>query len=983
MYLNCHTYYSIGYGTMDISSLLELAKQNGCDSFVLTDINSVTSCIDFVRLAEKSAIKPIVGVDFRNGARQQFVAIAKNNQGFLEINQFLSSLLHEHQDVPDRAPAFQDAFVIYPFSKNTEYSLQENEYIGLKLSDLPFVSYANFPTEKCVILQTVTFRTKKDFNAHRLLRAISLNCLLSKLPADEQGDEGQKMIPISELIAQFSEFPEVIKNTELILNQSSIFFDFSPTRAENLQTYTGSAEKDYKLLKKLCSEGLDYRYPTMNETIKERIKKELKAIKKMNFVSYFLINWDIVSYAQSKGYFYVGRGSGANSVIAYLLKITNVDPIELDLYFERFINAFRSSPPDFDIDFSWTDRDDVTRYIFERFEHVALVATYNTFKKRSVIRELGKVFGLPKEEIDKLVRPTGAKADENQLASLVLKYGDYIRGFPSHLSIHACGIVISQRPINYFTATFMPPKGYPTIQFDMHASEDMGWYKFDILSQRGLSKIKDSLEIIAMNQPEIEAIDINDIPKFKEDERIKDMLRKADAIGCFYVESPAMRMLLRKLQVDNYLGLVAASSVIRPGVAQSGMMQEYIKRYRNPERRKDANEALLDLMPDTFGVMVYQEDVIKVAHYFAGLSLDEADKMRRGMSGKFRSREEFNAVREKFFETSILVKGNDPELTAEVWRQTESFAGYAFAKGHSASYAVESYQCLFLKAYFPLEFMVATINNYGGFYSTELYVLEAKRLGGQIESCCINRSFVSTCIYGTTIFLGFHLLASFERKVAKRIVKERNLDGDFLDIDDFLERVPISIEQMNILIRANAFRFTGKGKRSLLWEAQLKIQPKKEWVPELFRLKPVSFEIPELHEIWQEDAFDQLELFDFSLYDPFLLANQDARTVIKAKDLHRFAGQKVWIKGYLIHVKKTMTNRGEQMFFGTFIDEEGDWLDSVHFPDIARRFQFRGRGVYLVFGKVNLEYDCIIIEAEYLEKLGMLEDPRYSLGLGV
>lgn len=979
MYINSHTYYSICYGAMETSELLEVALQNGCEQLVLTDINTTSACIDFVRKAENVKVKPIIGVDFRAGVQQRFVAIAKNNFGFQEINKHLTEILYSEDDCPELAPEFKDVFIVYPFTKKFDLPLRENEFIGVRITDIPYIRLKNFPTERCVILQTVTFRTKKDFNAHRLLRAVDLNCLLSKLPLSEQGKETDRMLPVDELLDAFSEYPEVIENTKNILNTSSIEFDFTPERSENQQTYSGSAEKDWKLLRKLCGDGLEYRYPNLDETIRARILKELKAIREMNFVAYFLINWDIVSYARSKGYFYVGRGSGANSVVAYLLRITDVDPIELDLYFERFINAFRSSPPDFDIDFAWTDRDDVTRYIFERFPNAALVATYNTFKDRAVTRELGKVFGLPKEEIDLLIKTSVASRAMSELAVLIFKYGEYIRNFPSHLSIHASGIVISERPIDYFTATFMPPKGYPTIQFDMHIAEDMGWYKFDILSQRGLSKIKDSMGIIAYNRPEVKDIDIHNINGFKQDERIKHLLRNADAIGCFYVESPAMRMLLRKLQVDDYLGLVAASSVIRPGVAKSGMMNAYIQRFRHPEKRIEAHPVLLELMPETFGVMVYQEDVIKVAHYFAGLTLGEADKMRRGMSGKFRSREEFNAVKEQFFENCTKRKGHSLAVTSEVWRQTESFAGYAFAKGHSASYAVESYQCLFLKAYFPLEFLVATINNYGGFYSTELYVLEAKRLGAKIESICVNNSRYQTTIQDKTIYLGYHLLASFETKTAKKIVNARENEGKFEDFDDFSERVRISVEQINLLIRVNAFRFTGKDKRQVLWEAQLKIDTKKSvFMEDLFRIKPVQFTLPDLSDSWQEDAFDQLELYGFTLYDPFSLSFPDPTVGILAKDLPRFANQKVWIKGYLIHVKKTVTSNGDLMFFGTFLDENGDWLDSVHFPNIARRYLFRGRGIYKVYGNVHLEYDCVTIEAEYLEKLGMMEDPRYS-----
>ena len=229
-----------------------------------------------------------------------------------------------------------------------------------------------------------------------------------------------------------------------------------------------------------------------------------------------------------------------------------------------------------------------------------------------------------------------------------------------------------------------------------------------------------TMAAVTYNHPTHPAIDIHDIKRFKQDEKIKYLLKNAKAIGCFYVESPAMRMLLKKLQVATYLGLVAASSVIRPGVSKSGMMREYILRYRKPERRKDAHPILLEIMPETYGVMVYQEDVIKVAHYFGGLNLGEADMLRRGMSGKFRSRDEFMKVKNQFFE-NCKTKGHSLELTSEIWRQIESFAGYAFAKGHSASYAVESYQSLFLKAYYPLEYMVATINNFGGFYYVELY----------------------------------------------------------------------------------------------------------------------------------------------------------------------------------------------------------------------------------------------------------------------
>jgi DNA-directed DNA polymerase III PolC len=974
-----------------------MAQQYKLDAIALTDINTTASCLEFIRESPKFNVRPVIGIDFRNGIEQQFVAIAKNNNGFEEINQYLSPFLQNKSEtetgvleIPAQAPAFENAFVIYPFRKDATRKLRANEFLGISPQDLDYIRIKQVDVSQGVILQTVSFRNKKDFNAHRLLRAIDKNVLLSKLPESEQAIPEHKMLPLDDLLKRYEDYPQVIENTKKIMDGSSIFFDFSEDRKTQNQTYyTGNAEEDEALLLNLCKEGIVYRYPDKTKEIQARIDKELSVIRQMGFISYFLMNWDIVSYARSKGYFYVGRGSGANSVIAYLLRITDVDPIELDLYFERFINLYRTNPPDFDIDFSWRDRDDVTAYIFRRFKNVALVATYNRFQKKAVIRELGKVFGLPKTEIDKLGKDYIQPWELNQLTDLVLKYGEYIHGFPSHLSIHASGILISEKPLNYFTATFLPPKGYPTIQFDMHVAEDVGLYKFDILSQRGLGKIKDAIEIIRKTRPGEPEIDIHDLKRFKEDERIKVMLREAKAIGCFYVESPAMRMLLRKLQVDDYLGLVAASSVIRPGVAQSGMMQAYIQRFRNPEKRNEGHKILRELMPETFGVMVYQEDVIKVAHYFAGLTLGEADKMRRGMSGKYRSREEFEQVKEKFFANCIAL-GHSPEDTAEVWRQTESFAGYAFAKGHSASYAVESYQSLFLKAYYPLEYMVATINNYGGFYRTELYVSEARLHGGIIHAPCVNQSDIETTISCNDIFLGFHMLSSFEAVSMQAIIHARTVGGLFDDFNDFIDRVKISLEQISILIRIDAFRFTGKDKRILLWEAHFKMgrgrdgsQPVRQGIndyeiKDLFRIKRPEYKIPALENSWQQDAFDQMELLTFPLYNPFGLLRYEDTPAILAENLSQYAGQTVWIKGYLIHYKHTQTKSGTSMFFGTFIDEKGHWLDTVHFPPVAQKFPFRGTGVYKIKGKVIEDYDCINVEAEYMEKMDVIEDPRYA-----
>ncbi|MDL5514470.1 DNA polymerase III subunit alpha [Arenibacter sp. M-2] len=988
MYLNCHTYYSLRFGTLSEEELLELARKNHIDQLALTDINNTSAGLNFVRKAQEKGIKPILGIDFRNGVDQCFIGLAKNNDGYQELNNFLSEHLHDDKKIASRAPIFKHAFVIYPFEQvllNKQDSFLEHEFIGISINNLRRLPFSKIMDhkDKLVVQQAVTFRNKRDFNAHRLLRAIDNNILLSKLPKNQEADPEEKMLSKNDLLSAFSEYKFILENTEQLMQSCNIYFDFSENRKpQNLISYLGDTKKDEALLEKLCQKGLPERYKhiKIGPEILERLQKELDLIKKMGFVSYFLINWDIVSHAKKQGFFYVGRGSGANSIVAYLLHITDVDPIELDLYFERFINLYRVNPPDFDLDFSWKDREAMTQYIFERFPNVSLLGTYVTFQEKGVVRELGKVFGLPKEEIDILCDRKYNVSELDEVALLVLKYGQLIQGMPNYLSIHAGGILITEKPIHHFSATHLPPKGYPTTQFDMVIAEDVGLFKFDILSQRGLAKIEETLEIVSYNQPsEIGSIDIHDIVRFKNDPIINNLVRSAQCMGCFYVESPAMRMLLKKLEVDNYLGLVAASSIIRPGVAKSGMMREYILRHRDPQRAKErAHPVMLSIMPETYGVMVYQEDVIKVAHYFADLTLGEADVLRRGMSGKFRSRDEFQKVKDKFVD-NCRKKSYDDKLIFEIWDQIASFAGYAFAKGHSASYAVESYQTLFLKAYYPLEYMVAVLNNGGGFYSAEFYIHEARMLGANINSPCINKSFMANCIYGKDIYLGYMYLRDLEEKVVEHIITERNSNGPFLSLTNFLDRVFISIEQLSILIRIGAFGFTGVNKHELLWQAHLSLSKNTKLDhPKLFNASQQHFEIPKLYATDLEMAFTQLELMGFTLCSPFDILAEPPSNTLGKRDLESYLGRNIDIYGYLVTVKNTRTHQGTRMNFATLVDQHGEVFDTVLFPPIAAKYFFRGRGIYRFYGKVVSEFGFLSIEVLKMQKQDYIPDPRYA-----
>ncbi len=457
-------------------------------------------------------------------------------------------------------------------------------------------------------------------------------------------------------------------------------------------------------------------------------------------------------------------------------------------------------------------------------------------------------------------------------------------------------------------------------------------------------------------------------------------------MGCFYVESPATRMLLGKLRCDDYLTLVAASSIIRPGVASSGMMKTYIERFhavRNGGTYKSIHPKMDEIMKDTYGVMVYQEDVIRVAHYFAGLTLTEADVLRRGMSGKYRSREEFQRVKERFFE-GCRERKYDQKVTDRVWFEIESFAGYSFAKGHSASYAVESYQSLFLKAHYPLEFMVGVINNFGGFYHTEFYFHEAQMNGAQIEAPCVNQSEYLTTIYGDRIYIGFVHLKSLETKVGQQIVAERNQNGAYESLNNFLSRVSLGLEQVRILIRIGAFRFAGKDKKRLLWETMLYFSEVKVRIPStasLFDTEPKEYPMPVFQRNDIEDAFDEVELLGFSLCNPFQLLATEDRGDTYALDLkaraekvriENFPSRQVRIVGYLVTTKDARTKSGQSMHFGTFYDCHGHVFDTVHFPNVASQFPFRGRGFYEIKGKVVEDFGVAMIEVNWMNKLPLV-----------
>ena len=1100
MYLNCHSYYSLRYGTLPVEKLVDEAVRCGVQALALTDINNSTGIMEFIQVCADKGVKPIAGIEFRRDDELLYVGLARNNEGFRELNDFLSRHNLRNQPLPDRPEPLENVFWILPLGssevakwRNSEKENSEKRKAKSETEDSYISPFRHFATtllntfigvhpasmnrlvlsrhrhllDRMVIWQPVTVLDEKSFELHRNFRAVDKNVLLSRLDPGQLASPDEIMRPMDDLLEPYLEFPGIIRNTERLIEDCSIGFDFR--ECKNKKSFTGDVYDDHVLLEKLALDGLHYRYGPGNTEALKRVKHELGIISRMGFSAYFLIAWDIIRYSMSRGFYHVGRGSGANSIVAYCLKITDVDPIDLDLYFERFINPKRTSPPDFDIDYSWKERDEVLDYIFKRHghEHTALLGAMSTFRDRSIIRELGKVHGLPKQEMDLFIKNPGDAINNNHIIKKINELGEMMADFPNMRTIHAGGVLISEHPITCYTSLDMPPKGFPTTQFDMYIAEDIGFEKLDILSQRGIGHIYETAGIVLKNKSL--SVDVHRVNEFKADEEVKNLLRVGKTIGCFYVESPAMRGLLKKLHCDNYRSLVAASSIIRPGVARSGMMREYIFRFHNPGKFKHMHPIIEEQLKETFGVMVYQEDVLKICHHFAGLDLADADVLRRAMSGKYRSKKELQRIVDKFFENCRKF-GYPEEVTKEVWRQIESFAGYSFSKAHSASYAVESYQSLFLKAHYPLEFMVGVINNFGGFYPSWVYFNEAKNWGAKIHPPCVNRGEYKTCISGKDVYVGFVHINGLETAVGKAIADVRCTkydvqivsgsekrkarsenesscilhpasDGEYTNLEDFIQRVPASLEQVVILIRAGAFRFTGKPKALLLWEAhmlmgknmQLPVGAKKRGgkaglvngdgqgsippaevrslgrrrvnkeqslvsdhpgayvsrslhsvadIPlvanqSLFNTQPRKFELPALAQSTIEEVYDEIELLGWPVSNSYFeLLETQFRGEVMAGEMMSRLGRKVRMLGLLVTIKYVRTVRKEWMHFGTFIDFEGQFFDTVHFPRAVEKYPFRGEGVYLVMGKIVEEFGFPSLEVEKMAKMPLQKDPR-------
>ncbi|MGH7231512.1 MAG: DNA polymerase III subunit alpha, partial [Nitrospiraceae bacterium] len=853
-----------------------------------------------------------------------------------------------------------------------------------------------------VATNRVHFVHREEFAVHRLLRAIALNTTLSRLPQHACCATTHWLMPPSILERQYPHVPEALENTCRIAEACHTDWNFKDTIFPAFREL--SNKEAFELLQMKTYEGACKRYGELAPIVKKRIEDELAVIGEKGFADYFLVVEDIVRQAPRT----CGRGSVAASIVSYCLEITHIDPIKHHLFFERFLNSGRQDPPDIDIDFPWDERDTILEWVFQKYgeQKAAMVANQNTVELRGALREVAKVYGIPAEEIARISArillqkdflwfeetPTSQTwaARISQALRLNAPWPEIIRaavqvhGHFRHLSVHCGGVVIVPDEIRRYAPVEIAAKGVPVIQWEKDQAEEAGLVKIDLLGNRSLAVIRDALAAIRRHTGR--QLDYA-VWSPLDDPATQDLIRRGDTIGCFYIESPATRLLLKKLwggmppdrraQADVFEYLVMVSSLVRP--ATNPFIQEFIRRAQGGTH--DPLHPIAEhVLEETHGIMTYQEDVTKIAIELAGFSVTDADQLRKVLSKKHKERQLRDYCTQ--FYKGAAANSASRHVIDILWKMIMSFAGYSFCKPHSASYAQVSFKCAYLRTHHPAEFMAAVISNQGGFYSTFAYMSEARRMGLAILPPDVNASDWAYIGREKTLRIGLMQVKTLSRSLVKRITDDREQHGPFRSFQDFLTRVRQEQAQTRALIRAGCCdSLAGELTRpALLWRlyASRGMQARPREMAELptFCESGRPLPIPDDYSKQRQLAQEAETLGFVWTCHPLELYRAHLRGVryIDGCDMARHIGRRVTMIGWLITEKSVETKDGEPMEFVTFEDTTALY-DATIFPDAYRRFchLLVPDRPYLLHGTIEENFGTVTLTVQELQHA----DTRY------
>ena len=889
VHLHIHSEYSLLDGANRIKDLPVRAKELGMDSIAITDHGVMYGVIDFYKACKKEGVKPIIGCEVYVATRSRFdkepgidnkyyhlILLAKNNEGYKNLSKLVSlgfvdgyyykpridheilekyseglvclsaclagevnqALLNGNEEKAEQVAIWHKKI----FGEDYYIEIQNNGIREQVLANQKLVKLARKLNIPLVATNDAHYLKKEDAYNHEVLLCIQTGKRMSDEDRMKFDTEELYVKSPEEMSEYFSAFPDAIENTVKIAEKCNVEFEFGNTKLPN---YDVSPEypTHYDFLKELCDKGLEKRYgKNLSEEIEQRAEYELSIIKKMGYVDYYLIVWDFINYAKTHGIpVGPGRGSGAGSILAYAIEITDIDPIKYGLLFERFLNPDRISMPDFDVDFSDERRQEVIDYVAEKYghDHVSQIITFGTMAAKMVIRDVARVLDYPYAEADSLAKMipneihiTIKKALEqnkelsdryetDEQVRKILDIAMALEGMPRQASTHACGVVITKDPVDTYVPLYVRD-GQINTQFIMTTLEELGLLKMDFLGLRNLSVIQNTIDMVKQNR----GIDV-EFDEDMSDPKVYKLWQEGNSSGIFQFESQGMTNFMKELKPDCLEDLIAGVSLYRPGPMDQ--IPRYVKGKLNPGHNEYTHPSLEPILNVTYGCMVYQEQVMQIVRDLAGYSLGRADLVRRAMGKK--KLDVMEKEREVFINGQVDEDGNvivpgcvrngiDEKSANKIFDEMAEFAKYAFNKSHAACYAVVSYRTAYLKSYYPAEFMAATLNSYlGNLDRVPQYIDECKRLGIEILKPDINKSFEKFTVENGKIRFGLGSIKNVGTVPVQNIVKERNENGEYKGFTDFCERISdtqVNKKCVESLIKAGVFEEFEQTRATLL-----------------------------------------------------------------------------------------------------------------------------------------------------------------------
>ncbi len=959
--------YSLLWGTCTIPTLFDRFQQLGVDRIAIADRDNLYAYPECRQEAKERGISLICAAYLSEGPSSLF-AFVQNRRGYERLCALLSKRAVDPSFSYVRALAADDgSLVIATCDPSLLAELAPSVgrlYGAITPTCLKAVRTSRSLSLPLLALDDAFLLSEEDRKVHTILRCIATGTTVGTLDEEEYVQTGGILLDERQWSETFSSWPEAVGAT-----QDLIAYDPFPSSLVFPEYPVDSAPEE---LRHRVLLGAETRYGELNDAILERIDYELDIINVKGFAPYFLVMHDIVQMSSRT----CGRGSAAASIVSYSLFITNVDPIAHHLYFERFLSPSRRDPPDIDVDFAWDERDGIFERVIKTFgeDRCARVANHNRFRLRSAIREAGRCYGLTDSQIsagEKELFLRGRTSVDDPLWQTICEVATKLDGLPKEISMHCGGLVITPKAVADYAPTLASREGYPLLAWEKEGTEQAGFVKIDLLGNRSLAVIRDTLANLAEDGIHIDERTWHP----SEDEPTIAALARGDSMGVFYLESPAMRQLQKKTGKGDFEHIVIHSSIIRP--AANKYINEYVQRLKG-KRWEPLHPRLAYILDETYGILCYQEDVSKTAVALAGFDEAEADNLRKVIAKKAGGRK-LKAYQDTFF--AGCARNKVPtQTTEEIWAMMLSFDGYSFCKPHSASYAMVSFQSAYLRVHYGPYFMAGVLSNQGGYYRSQAYISEARRMGIHIEGPDLNRSRITYHAHGDTLVIGLMAIANLSNEGKQRIIEVRRKGGPFASLKEAASRLGLSREDLVSLVGAGAFDSLEPQLRRSEQLRQLLTTThadRNQEQPELFGVS--NNLVPTRHVVQtakrtEEELHQEFSALGFlRAHHPLLLwAPYLARLKrIKACDLGRYVGHSVTLAGYQITQKQVRTKGGESMSFVSFEDETALY-ETVLFPQLFSRFYPLLSSLWPleVFGMVQEDQGALILEVQQLKKLG-------------